>query len=175
MISPELLQFRESNNYVENFREHFNTAERENRTSVGGGHSSNSETSLATTVSRKDNSESDTLEYLEFKDDQYVHVNVNLDQGITARHRGSFGTILTESARRTGTIAPPSVDALNQSEGAQDRNKDKNECDCGRMHPTGEDLRRRSTGSSPISYDEKHYHLGSGSEVLGERRNANRH
>ena len=68
MISPELLQFREFNNYVENFREHINTAESENRKSDGGGHSSNSGVSLATTVSRKDNAESDTLEDSVFED-----------------------------------------------------------------------------------------------------------
>ena len=173
MISPELFQLRGSNHYEETFREHINSEQRKDRKSASGRHSFSSEN--INIVSGQCNSASDKLEDSVFEDDQSIHANDNFDHGITDRPRDSFGTISTQSARRTGTTVPPQLDAIKQSETSNERTTAISICECGCMHPTDEHLRRRSTGSSPASYDEKQYYLGSGSEVLGERRNSNRH
>ena len=175
MISPEVFQYRGCDNYEENFREHINTAQRENRKSASNEGSFKSETSLGRTVLRNYNSESDTLEDAVFEDNQSDKaINDNSVHGDIDKTEGSFGNISNQSSRRPGTTVPPTLDALKQSEISKERNTD-NICECGRMHPPEEELRRRSTGSSPISYEEKHYYLGSGAEVSGDRRNSARH
>ena len=171
MISPELFEIRGSNNYEENLREYINTTRSEKRNSASSGENFNSETSLGRMISGNDNSGSDNSEDAMFEDNTYAKDKPV--RGDIQESSGSFGNISNQSSRRQGTTVPPKLDVLKQSEKSKERNKAI--CECGLMHPSEEDLRRRSTGNSPISYEEKYYYVGSGIEVSGERRNSARH
>lgn len=152
MISPELFQSGEAHNYEENFGVTVNYSRSEQ---------GNSESSFKTEVSSNENVEDSLTTYKS----KVLHNNIG-DQ------RGNLGSTSAQYCnRRQGTIKPPKLDTLNPTTSSK---VGKESCECGCMHAEDE-VRRRSTGNSPTSFEEKRYYGNDTSKETGEESGFTRH
>lgn len=153
MLSPQLFQTG-GNNYDENIEEIIN-GYREKK--------NNSHTNLLDQELSSCENDEDSVVIETNDDTDRMIVNSPRQSGAS----GSCGTISNRSnssARRQGTIIPPTLKALNQAqESAGPRSRLGTEiCECGHSQ---EEHRRHSTGS----YEDKYYFVGGGNLVSDHR------